>query len=86
MIIFPCVFVYRVSMIRSLTNTTRIFRLSHYLDNNYDSKVIFVATVNNLNFQQPLLDSIEIIQLFVYTEEEKLQIGLLKVHLIPGFA
>ncbi|SBO14443.1 Lon protease [Anaplasma phagocytophilum] len=63
-------------MIRSLINTTQIFRLSHYLDNHYDSNVIFVATVNNLNFQQPLLDSIEIIQLFVYTEEEKLQIGL----------
>lgn len=54
----------------------------HYLEIDYDlSKVMFIATANNINgIPIPLRDRLEIIRLPGYTENEKLQIA--RQHLI----
>ncbi len=55
----------------------------NYLEQEYDlSKVMFIATANNLHSVQPaLLDRMEIIHLSGYSQEEKVQIA--KRHLVP---
>jgi len=55
----------------------------NYLDVDYDlSKVLFIATANNLStIPRPLLDRMEIIELSGYITEEKIEIT--KHHLIP---
>ncbi|HEY8397799.1 MAG TPA: endopeptidase La [Flavihumibacter sp.] len=55
----------------------------NYLELEYDlSKVLFIATANNLNNIQPALrDRLEIIELSGYAVEEKVQIA--KRHLVP---
>jgi ATP-dependent Lon protease len=55
----------------------------NYLDIDYDlSKVMFIATANNLNtISQPLLDRMELIEVSGYIMEEKMQIA--SRHLIP---
>lgn len=54
----------------------------NYLELGYDlSKVLFIATANNLsNIQSPLLDRMEVVNLSGYTLEEKVEIA--KRHLI----
>ena len=55
----------------------------NYLDIDYDlSKVLFLATANNLNtISQPLLDRIELIEVSGYILEEKVEIAA--KHLVP---
>ncbi len=55
----------------------------NYLELEYDlSKVLFIATANNINTIQPALrDRMEIIYLSGYSTEEKVEIG--KRHLVP---
>ena len=55
----------------------------NYLDVDYDlSKVLFVATANNLStIPKPLIDRMEIIEVSGYITEEKIEIA--KRHLIP---
>ena len=55
----------------------------NYLDTDYDlSKVLFIATANDLNtIPRPLLDRMELIEVSGYITEEKIEIA--KRHLIP---
>ena len=55
----------------------------NYIDVDYDlSKVLFIATANNLaTISQPLLDRMEIIEINGYITEEKVEIA--KRHLLP---
>ena len=55
----------------------------NYLDVDYDlSKVMFIATANNLNtIPGPLLDRMELIELSGYITEEKIEIA--RRHLVP---
>ena len=55
----------------------------NYLDIDYDlSKVLFIATANNLNtISRPLLDRMELIEVSGYIQEEKVEIG--RRHLVP---
>lgn len=55
----------------------------NYLDIDYDlSKVMFIATANNLNtISQPLLDRMELIEVSGYIIEEKVEIAA--KHLVP---
>ncbi|MDR0796147.1 MAG: endopeptidase La [Tannerella sp.] len=55
----------------------------NYLDIDYDlSKVLFIATANNLNtISKPLLDRMELIEVSGYIIEEKMDIAI--KHLIP---
>ena len=55
----------------------------NYLDIDYDlSKVLFIATANDLNtIPRPLLDRMEIIEVSGYISEEKIEIA--RRHLIP---
>lgn len=55
----------------------------NYLDIDYDlSKVLFIATANNLNtISQPLLDRMELIEVSGYIMEEKVEIAAR--HLVP---
>lgn len=56
----------------------------NYLDCDYDlSKVMFIATANNINsIPAPLLDRMELIEVSGYLTEEKIEIA--KRHLIPN--
>lgn len=53
----------------------------HYIEVDYDlSDVMFICTANTLNLPRPLLDRMELIRIFGYTEDEKVEIA--KAHLI----
>lgn len=56
----------------------------NYLDCDYDlSKVMFIATANNINsIPAPLLDRMELIEVSGYLTEEKIEIA--KRHLVPN--
>ena len=48
----------------------------NFLEVEYDlSNVIFIATINSLNLQKPLLDRMEIVHLFSYLNTEKVRIA-----------
>ncbi|MCP9612151.1 endopeptidase La [Coprobacter tertius] len=55
----------------------------NYLDIDFDlSRVLFIATANNLNtISQPLLDRMELIDISGYIQEEKVEIA--RRHLVP---
>ena len=55
----------------------------NYLDIDFDlTKVLFIATANNLNaIPRPLLDRMELIEVSGYTQEEKVEIAVR--HLVP---
>ena len=55
----------------------------NFLDVDYDlSKVMFIATANNLNtIPGPLLDRMELIEVSGYITEEKIEIA--RRHLVP---
>ncbi len=55
----------------------------HYIEIDYDlSKIMFIATANSINnIPNPLLDRMEIIKLYGYNENEKINIA--KKYLIP---
>ena len=55
----------------------------NFLDVDYDlSKVLFIATANNLNtIPGPLLDRMELIEVSGYITEEKIEIA--RKHLVP---
>ena len=66
----------------SIRNQNNSFH-DNYIDLDYDlSKVMFIATANNLGtIPTPLLDRMELIEVSGYITEEKIEIA--RRHLIP---